>query len=86
VRRGEQAVEDHVEGVRRRIGEKGVHFGGRRRQAEQIEGGPANQPAAVGRRRRCQAIGFQLREDEAVDRIADGGLWIAGFCPLLRSL
>ena len=53
--RGQQAIDDPRERFGRSIGEEGVDLLGRRRQADQVERGPPDQRASVGRRRRVPA-------------------------------
>ena len=45
VRGGEQAFHNSFEGLRRLVGEKGIHFGGRGRLTGEIEGDAADEGA-----------------------------------------
>ena len=65
-RRRQQAIHDLGEGVRRLVFEEGVHLFRRRRQAGQIERGPAKQGALVGGLGRLESLGLQCRQDIAI--------------------
>ena len=68
--RGEQAVDQPLVGVGVRVGDERLDLLGRRRQAEQVEGEPADQRAAVGLGRRIAGRPPpSLRQDESVDRL-----------------
>ena len=67
-RRGQQAVDDSCERLGRLIGEEGIDLRGRRRQADQVERGPSEQRASVGRRGGCQPLFLESRQQKAVDR------------------
>ena len=72
-RRGQQAIDDAVVGVRRRVGEEGVELGGRRRKAGQVE-----RDATEERRLRCvrrwrELFTFEPRQHEPVDGRARPG-------------
>ena len=71
-RRGQQPVDEFFIGRRIGIGDEGIHFFGRRRQARQVEREPADERAAVGDRRRRQLFLGELRADEEVDGVAFG--------------
>ena len=79
LRQRQQAVHLLLVGVGGLVGEEGVHFGGRGRQAGEVEAEAAQQGGAVGLGRGLQSLAFQARQHEAVDRIArplliaDGG-------------
>ena len=66
-RRGEQAVDLALVGVRPVVGEEGVQLLGRRLEAGQVVRQAAQQGLAVGLRRRLEALGGVARGEEAVD-------------------
>ena len=78
-RRGEQAVDDLLEGVRRRVVEELIHFLFARRQAVEIERGAAEQGDLVGAGRGREVFGGELFEDEGVDGIFDFRFRISDF-------
>ena len=67
LRRGEQAVDHFFESLRRVVGQEGVDFLRRGRQAGEVEGGAAEQRDLVGRLRGLDALGFELGQDEGID-------------------
>ena len=73
VRRGEEAIDDLLVGVRSGIGEKGVHLHHRRRQPDEIERDPADERGLIGLGRGREAFLSKPCQDEMVDRIADNG-------------
>ena len=87
-RRREQPVHDLGKGIGTGVLEERVHVLRSRRQAGQVERGAANQNSLVGRPRRFEALGFQLREYEIVDRIPHPGrvlhLWNGRLAHLLK--
>ena len=70
VGRLQQPGDDLFVRVRRRVRQESVDLGRRRRQPRQVERHAADQGGPVCLRRRRQALLFQLRQDEAIDRIA----------------
>ena len=77
VRAGQQPIDELVVGVGRRIGDERLDLLRRRRQADQVEVRAANQLAAIGGRVRRNALRFQPRQDEAIDRRAAPGFVLA---------
>ena len=73
VRRGEQAVDDLLVGIRARVGQERVHLRQRRRKADEVEAHAADQGFATGLGRGAEPFTFQPREHEAVDRVPDPG-------------
>ena len=71
VRRGEVAVHHALVGVGRSVLEEGLDLGGLGRQAGGVERDAADQGAAIFGGRGREALLFELRQDETVDRIAD---------------
>ena len=67
-RRGEQAIDDGVEGVGGIIGEKRGGLLRGRREPDEIERRPAEERPLVGGGGRLEACRFDSSEDEAVDR------------------
>ena len=78
-RRGEQAVDGFRVGVGRLVVFKRADFLRCRRQSGEVESGAAQERAAISRRRKCEARGVELREQEGVDFISDFGLRISDF-------
>jgi hypothetical protein len=78
-RRGQQPLHHLLVSAGRGVALEGPDLGHRRRQAGQVERDPADQGAAVGRRRGRQPLFLQLRQDEVVNRVGgpvgvpDGG-------------
>ena len=66
-RRGEQAIDHLLVGVRRLVREEGIDLRGRRRQAGQVERDAADQRRPVGLGRRRQPFLFEAGQDEGVD-------------------
>ena len=64
----EQIVDEPVVGLGRFVGQERFRFSGGRGQAGQDEVGAAEPRAAVGGRRRCDAVLLQSRLDEGIDR------------------
>ncbi len=73
-RGGEQAVDDLFVGVGRFVFQEGVDFGGRGRQAGEIEGDAADEAAAIERGGGLEVLFAQACEDEGVDGVADPGI------------
>ena len=75
LRAREQPIDNGTKGlpIGRRIGEKGIDFLGRRREAGEIVGGAADERPPIGRGGRSDAGGVEPRLEEAVDFIVDGG-------------
>lgn len=79
VRGGEQAIDEAFVGAGFFVGQEGSEFGGRGREAGEIQADAADQRRPRGLGRRGQFFGFEAGEDEAVDGIlnpvfaADGG-------------
>ncbi len=67
VRRIQQSFHDPGKGLRRLIGQKVANFVGGRRQANQIEGRPANQRPFIRGRVRRDLLCSEPRQDECVD-------------------
>ena len=67
VRGGEEAVYDFGEGVGGVVGFEGGDFLWGGREAREVEGGAADEGAAVGWADGLQSAVFEFREDEAVD-------------------
>ena len=74
VRRGEEPVDDPGERVGALVGEEILDLGFRRRQADQIERGAAEQGALVGRGDGCETLVLEARQDETVDGLPDPDL------------
>ncbi len=74
MRRGQEAVHDLREGIRRGILLEGGDLFRRGRQAGEIEGGAAQQIELASGLDLLEALLFQVREDKAID----GGLGPAG--------
>ena len=70
--RGQQPVDEFLVGRGIGIGDEGIHFFGRRRQARQVEREPADERAAVGDHRRREFVLGELRANEEVDGVAFG--------------
>src|SRR5438477_11953251 len=83
MRRSEQAVDDLLQRVRRAVSREIVHFLNRWRQADQIKVNTAKNSRPIGPGCRCNMLGFELRQDESINRAAwpgdvlDGG-WGCG--------
>ncbi len=73
-RRGEEAVKQPLVCAGRCVGEEGVGFFGRRRQAGEIKARAPEQRNAIGLRRRLDVFLLEAMEDERVDGVADAGL------------
>ena len=74
--RGEQAVGGSNEGqipAQGHVGLEGRDLGRRRRQARQVEGCATKPGGRRGRRGRHESLGFELRQHEAVKRLAGPG-------------
>src|SRR4051794_32152470 len=71
---GEQPIDQTLVGIRPVVFKKVIHFIGRWRQAEKIEGQPANERPTIGLWRSSQSVFLQLGGDEGIDRIP----WRAG--------
>ena len=71
VRRCEEPVDDPGEGVGALVGEEIFDLGFRRGQADEIEGGAAEQGAFVGRGDGRKALLLESRQNEAVEGMAD---------------
>jgi len=56
------------------VADEGLHFLRRGREAGEVVGDAADEGAGVGGRVGLEALCFQLRQDEGVDRAADPGL------------
>ncbi len=69
--RVEQPGDQMLVGVGRRVVDERLDELGVRRQAGQVEAQPAGQRAAVGLGGGLQAALLELRQHEAVDRVAD---------------
>ena len=70
----EEVLDQVLVRLRVAAGDERLHLLGGRRQAQEVERQAADQRGPVGLGRRLQARGFQLREHEAVDGIADPAL------------
>ena len=70
VGRGEQPIDQPGISVGRGIGHERLDLGGLGRQADQVEGQAADQGPTVGFGRGLETLRLQLRQDEAVDRVA----------------
>ena len=68
VGRGQQAIDERLVGVGRRVGQERVDLGRGRGQAGQVERQAADQGGAVGLGGGPQALGLEPGEDEVVDR------------------
>ena len=73
MRRREQPIDDMLASLGRFVGEERGDFGGRGRQADQVERHAAEQGPFIRRGRGSEVLFFELFEDERVDRIADPG-------------
>ena len=79
MRRSQVAVDEVAVGVGRRVADEPGDLGRRRRQPPQVEREPADQRAAIHRRRRLEPLRLQPGEDETVLRaprprlVGDGG-------------
>ncbi len=71
VRRRQQRVDQPLPRVGTRVGDEGVDLGRRRRQAEQVEIGAADQRAAIGARRRREPPAGACLLEEAVDGVVE---------------
>jgi len=71
-RRGQEAFDDLIIGLRRGVGEEGVDLCGRRREAGQVERHAAEEAGFVGFRRGLQALDGKLGVQERVDRRGAG--------------
>ena len=69
VRGGEQAIDEAFVGAGFFVGQEGSEFGGRGREAGEIQADAADQRRPRGLGRRGQFFGFEAGEDEAVDGI-----------------
>src|SRR5258707_9470214 len=69
MRRGQQLVDPLLPGVGRWVIDEGFHFGGRRKQAGQVEVRAAKQRAAAGARGGFEALFVESRLEESVDGI-----------------
>ena len=67
---GEQLIDDPVERLGRRVAEECLLLLGRRRQARQVEVESPQQGQGCGGRRRRPTLLLELRQDEAIDRVA----------------
>ena len=63
----EQAIDDFFESLRGVVGEEGVDFFGRWREAGEIEGGAAEEGDFGGWLCGFDALGFELGGDEGID-------------------
>src|SRR5262249_44399465 len=72
-RRGEQTVDDLVEGVGRVISEERRDLFGGGRQSDQVEGRTAKQRDLVGGRPGRYALRFELGGEETIDRVMGPG-------------
>ena len=76
---GQQPVHLFFIGLRGLVGQEDVHFGGRRRQAGDVQMQAAEEGHLLRFRRGLQPFGFELRQDETVDsairpgRVLHGG-------------
>ena len=68
-RRRQQAVDEFRVSLRGIGCDEGLHLAGRRRQPGQVVGDPPDQGPLVGQGRRAQAFGFQLGQQETIDRV-----------------
>ena len=68
-RAGEQSFHQPLIGIGRSVGAEGIEFGGRRRQADEIEMNAAAERGPVGLRARREPLLFEPFEDEAVDLV-----------------
>ena len=73
VRRGEQPVDDLLEGVRGLVGEERLDLFRRGRQAGQVERGAADQRDLVSRGSGLDILFFKLLKDKCVDWIPNPG-------------
>ena len=82
VGRGQRAIHHVLVGFIRGFGRVGVDFLGCRRQAEEVHVHAAHEGFFIGFGRGLDAFGFQLRENEMIDRRARPGfvlhLWRSG--------
>jgi hypothetical protein len=75
VRRRQQPVDSAFVGERRGVGEEGIEFGRRRRQADQVEARAAKERGAIGFGERGDPGARVGGGEDAVDRVAGGG-WV----------
>ena len=70
--RGQQPVDEFLVGRGISVGNEGIHFLGRWRQARQVKREPADERAAVGDRRRREFLLGERRANEEVDGVPFG--------------
>ena len=87
VRRAQKLVNALLVSVGRRVSQKGIELGGRRRQTGQVEGHPPEQSRFVSFGRGLQSLGLEARQDEVVDGVARPGVVLHLGCggPLGRN-
>src|SRR5215831_14519680 len=68
--RSQQPVDHFWVGVEITVGEEGLCFLGRWRQARQIEVGAADERQLAGFGRERESLGLELGENEGIDRVA----------------
>ena len=66
---GHKPVDQPLVGIRIRIGQKPFGFGGRRRQAAEVEAQASQQRVAIGLGRRTQFLALEPGQNEIVDRV-----------------
>ncbi len=71
MRRGQQAFDEPLVGVRRLVGQEGVDGRGLRRQPQQIERQSADHGLLVGVGRKREVLRFQRGTEQGIDRRAD---------------
>ena len=69
----EEAIDEAVVGVGAVVGEEGVDFGEGGREACEVEGEAADEGGFIGFGGGGEAFGFELGEDELVDRVSGPG-------------
>ena len=70
---GQQPVDELLDGIARRVGDKRVDCFRRDRQAGQVEGQPASERRTAGLRLGGDALGVKAGEHKAIDRCAGPG-------------